>query len=171
MRTLARTAVLGVILLLSSISPAAADLPGDWEPYRTEPFEVAAGTRCPFTLRGDVLKDQEEIRTFATFPDGSPRVQAIRGPLVMRFTNVESGESVVRDLSGLGLLFYEGDGSFTLFLAHGRFAVGLAPTDAGGPAFLVFTGTAHSVRFDADGSRHVNFGFGPVENLCETLAA
>lgn len=136
----------------------------------TEPFEVAAGTRCPFTLRGDVVKDREEIRTFATFPDGSPSVQVIRGPLVMRFTNVESGESVVRDLTGTAALVYEPDGSFTLILVHGHFAAGLGPNDQGGPAFLLFTGTGHAVRFDADGSRTVVYGVGPVEDLCQTLA-
>lgn len=170
MRALVKTGILMVALLMTQAVPARAALPGEWEPYRTEPFEVAAGTRCAFTLRGDVLKDREEIRTFASFPDGSPRVQVIRGPLVMRFTNVESGMSVVRDLSGTGALVYEPDGSFTLILLHGHFAAGLAPTDEGGPAFLYFSGTGHSVRFDADGSRTVHLGVGPVEDLCETLA-
>jgi hypothetical protein len=169
MRSLMRVSLL-LVLLLGPVAPASAQLPGEWEPHETPPFEAAAGTRCPFTLRGDVVEDQEEIRTFASFPDGSPRLQAIRGPLVMRFTNVESGESVVRDLTGLGILIYKRDGSFTLLLANGSFAVGLSPTDEGGPAFLVFSGTGHSVRFDADGSRHVRYGIGPVENLCETLA-
>jgi hypothetical protein len=171
MRSLIRIVVLVAALVLPPAVPALADpLPGRWEPYQTAPFEVPAGTRCPFTLRGDVVRDREEIRTFATFPDGSPRVQVIRGPLVMRFTNVESGESVVRDLTGVGALLFERDGSFTLFLVDGSFAAGLAPTDEGGPAFLVFSGTGHSVRFDADGARTVKYGIGPVENICETLA-
>ena len=170
MRSLVKTGVLVIAVLLAQSAPALAELPGQWEPYRTEPFEVAAGTRCPFTLRGDVLKDKEEIRTFATFPDGSPRVQAIRGPLVMRFTNVESGESVVRDLTGTALIVYEPDGSSTLILVHGHFAAGLGPDDPGGPAFLYFTGVGHSIRFDADGSRSVTYGIGPVEDICETLA-
>jgi hypothetical protein len=169
MRSLVRTAVLVVTLLTVQAAPALAGLPGEWDPYRTEPFEVAAGTRCPFTLGGT---SSRIVRRSApsTFPDGSPRVQVIRGPLVMRFTNVESGESVVRDLTGTAALVYEPDGSFTLILVHGHFAAGLGPNDEGGPAFLLFTGTGHAVRFDADGSRTVVFGVGPVEDLCQTLA-
>jgi hypothetical protein len=63
------------------------------------------------------------------------------------------------------------DRSFTLLLAHGAFAAGLGSADEGGPALLVFRGTGHSVRLDADGSRTVRYGISPVEDLCKTLAA
>jgi hypothetical protein len=47
-----------------------------------------------------VLEDQERIPTLATFPDGSPSRQRVKGPLVVRYINHESGASVVRDLTG-----------------------------------------------------------------------
>jgi hypothetical protein len=111
--------------------------------------------------------------TFATVrkhPDGSPHLQEITGPLVMRFTNTDTGRSVVRNLTGTGLLDNGSDGSLTLYLVGGHMAVGLAATDPGGPAFLVFTGSRHAVVFGADGSRTPIYGHGPVENLCATLA-
>ena len=106
-----------------------------------------------------------------TNPDGSPRLQEVVGQLVIRYTNAETGEFVDRNLTGTALVEFLPDGGFTLTLVGGHIAVGLQPTDHGGPAFLVFTGAGHSVAFAADGTRTVTFSDGPVENLCETLAA
>jgi hypothetical protein len=170
---IARIVLLLVAATLAAVAPAAtasAAPPGPWEPYRTEPFELPAGARCPFGLRGDVLLDRERIRTLTEHPDGSPHLQEIIGPLMMRFTNTDTGRSVVRNLTGTALLDNGSDGSFTLYLVGGHMAVGLAATDPGGPAFLVFTGSRHAVVFGADGSRTPIYGHGPVENLCATLA-
>jgi hypothetical protein len=41
MRSLMRTAVVVVALLTAGAAPALAGLPGEWEPHRTELFEVA----------------------------------------------------------------------------------------------------------------------------------
>jgi hypothetical protein len=112
-----------------------------------------AGTRCPFGLRGEVLRDRELIRTLSTHPDGSPDLEEIIGPLVFRLTNTETGRSVVRNLSGTGLLDHGTDGSFVLYLVGGHFGAGLAPGDPGGPAWLYFTGTGHALAQAADGSR------------------
>jgi hypothetical protein len=156
-----------VLALLAPMTTALADTPGPWTPYHSQGFEAPAGTRCPFGLRGEVLRDHELIRTLSTQPDGSPDVQEIVGPLVFRFTNTATGRSVVRNLTGTGLIDHGTDGSFTLYLVGGHFGAGLAP---GGPAFLYFTGSGHALVVAADGSRTPIFGHGPVENLCTTLA-
>jgi hypothetical protein len=161
-------AALAVVLIAAPASVAAAS---PWSPLETGPFVAPAGTRCEFTLSGEVLSDKERIRTLETNSDGSPRVQEIVGELIIRYTNVETGEFVDRNLTGTALVEYLPDGGFTLSLVGGHMAVGLQPTDEGGPAFLVFTGAGHSVAFAADGTRTVMFGHGPVENLCETLVA
>ena len=170
MRKLFALVLLGTTVGLLAPSPALADQPGPWAPFQAASFTLEAGTRCPFTLQGTVLSDQERIRTLATYPDGSPRIQEVVGQLVTRFTNVETGESVVRNLTGTGIIEYGTDGSFTLTLQGGHFAVGLAPTDPGGPAFLILTGSGFQVTFAPDGSRQLTYGSGTVENLCETLA-
>lgn len=170
MRRAVAAAAFAVALALGTISPALGEKPGPWTPVHTDPFQAPAGTRCPFSMGGEVLRDHERMRTLETYPDGSPKVQQIVGPLVMRFTHLETGESIKRNLTGNGIIEYGTEGSFTLTLRGGHFAAGLAPTDVGGPAFLVFTGSGHSVRFNPDGSRTVTYGHGPVKNICDTLA-
>lgn len=170
MQKLIALILVGTFGVLLSPAAAMADKPGPWAPAPTSSFVLAAGTRCPFTLGGEVLSDKERIRTLETYPDGSPRIQEVVGELTVRFTNLDTGVYVERDLTGTGILEYLPDGSVVLTLKGGHFAVGLAPTDPGGPAFLIFTGTGFSVLFAPDGSRHVTGGNGTVENICDTLA-
>ena len=168
-----RSAVLliGTIAILLLITlPASAVSPKPWSPLTTSNFELAAGLRCDFTLRGEVLSGKEQIRLLETYPDGSPRVYEIVGQLVVRYTNVESGESVIRNLTGTALQIVEPDGSFTLSLVGGHMAVGFGATSAPSLAFLIFSGAGHEVYFAADGTRTATFGDGPVEDICQTLA-
>jgi hypothetical protein len=159
--------------------PAAAAIPtvtagarvGDWMPYRTKPFELAAGTRCTFGLAGAPVRDRERVRTVATFPDGTPRIQEFAGPLVVRYTNTDTGATVRRNLTGRATVTYRPDGSFTETLDHGHLAVGLAPSDPGGPGFFVLTGSGFRLAVAATGRRSISLGTGRVENLCNTLTA
>jgi hypothetical protein len=162
------SATLAGLLLLTI--PAFADAPSPWSPLTTASFELPAGARCDFGLRGDVLEGKERNRTLETYPDGSPRVQEIVGQLVVRYTNVETGESVDRNLTGTALLIIEADGSFTLSLVGGHMAVGFGVTDEPSSGFLIFTGAGHEVFFATDGTRTATFGDGPVEDICWTLA-
>lgn len=168
---LQRIRAAAALVVVLTAAPASAAAASPWSQLVTAPFVAPAGTRCDFTLSGEVLAGKERIRTLETNPDGSPLLQEIVGQLIIRYTNVETGEFVDRNLTGTALVENQADGGFTLTLLGGHMAVGLQPTDEGGPAFLVFTGAGHSVAFAADGTRTVTFGNGPVENLCETLAA
>ena len=170
MRKLMAVVLLGALGVLGTASSAIADKPGPWSDLDTGSFTAAAGTRCSFTLHGEVVSDHEQIRTLESYPDGSPKTQEIVGQLVVRYTNLDTGASVERNLTGMGIVEYGTDGSFVLRLQGGHMAVGLAPGDTDGPGFLIFTGAGHQVLFEADGSRHVTYGSGPVENICETLA-
>jgi hypothetical protein len=163
--------VVGVFAtLLFTTGPALAVSPAPWSPLTTSNFELAAGLRCDFTLRGEVLSGKERIRVLETYPDGSPRVYEIVGQLIVRYTNVETGESVTRNLTGTALQTIEPDGSFTLTLVGGHMAVGFGATDDPSLAFLIFSGAGHEVYFGTDGTRTATFGDGPVEDICETLA-
>ena len=162
--------VVAAVFGLGSVTLALGEKPSPWSPFEAPSFEAPAGTRCQFDLGGEVLSDHERIRTLETYADGSPRVQQVVGQLIVRYTNLDTGESVTRNLTGNGIIEYLPDGSFTLTLQGGHFAAGLAPTDAGGPAFLVFTGSGHSLRIEPDGTRTVTYGSGPVEDICQTLA-
>jgi hypothetical protein len=152
------------------VVPAVASAASPWMPFRAADFDLPAGSRCPFPLSGRVLEDQERIRTLATFPDGSPSRQRVKGPLVVRYINDKSGASVVRDLTGDAFIDTRSDRSFTFTLKNGHLAVGLAAGDPGGPAFLVLSGHGFTVDFAADGRRTVTPGRGSIENICQTLA-
>jgi hypothetical protein len=159
--------LLGLIAALLIAGSATAGSP--WTRLEARSFELPAGSRCPFTLRSDVLADDERIRTLQTDPNGDPRLQEVVGLLLVRYTNVESGQSVERNLTGTALVEFPDDGGFVLTLVGGHMAIGLPPTVEGGPAFLVFTGTGLTLDLNADGSRTITYGNGQVENICDTL--
>ena len=134
------------IALLSAL-PASAVSPAPWSPLTTSSFELPAGARCDFALRGEVLSGKERIRVLETYPDGSPRTYEIVGQLVVRYTNLATDESVVRNLTGTALQTVGTDGSFTLTLVGGHMAVGFGENDDPSLAFLIFRGAGHEVFF------------------------
>lgn len=151
-------------------SPAFASSPSPWQPFREQPFTNAAGTVCPFAVHGDIVKDHELVRTLQTNPDGSPREQEFVGPLIIRFTNLSTGASAVRNLTGTGFFITDPDGTIH---GNGRGHIALGISIASNPperaGEWVLTG-----RFDfvlgADGTRTFHVQGGTQENLCDTLA-
>ena len=137
------------------VAPAGALGASPWQPFRASPFDLPAGSRCAFPLSGRILDDRERIRTTRTNADGTPAQQEVKGRLIVRYMNGATGESVVRDLTGAALFDIRPDGSSRITLLHGHLAVGLAATDAGGPAF--------------PSRRTLTLGRGEVENICTTL--
>ena len=170
MRLCTRLGAIAAVCAGLFVVPAVASAASAWMPFRAADFDLPAGSRCPFPLSGRVLEDRERIRTLATFPDGSPSLQRVKGPLVVRYINQDSGASLVRDLTGDAFIDTHADGSFVFTLKHGHLAVGLGAGDPGGPAFLVLSGRGFTVDFAADGRRTVTPGRGSIEDICQTLA-
>jgi hypothetical protein len=170
MRACVRLGAIAAVCAGLFLVPAVASAASPWMPFRAADFDLAAGSRCPFPLSGRVLEDRERIRTLATFPEGSPSRQRVKGPLVVRYINAVTGASVVRDLTGDAFIDTRSDHSFTFTLRNGHLAVGLGAGDPGGPAFLVLSGHGFTVDFAADGRRTVTPGRGSIENICQTLA-
>jgi hypothetical protein len=166
--TVVRAVVIALCCALAA--PVAAGAASPWQPFRSSPFDLPAGSRCPFPLSGRIVKDRERIRTTLTNPDGTPTQHEVKGLLVVRYINGDTGASVTRNLNGDALFDTRPDGSSRITLVHGHLSVGLAATDPGGPAYLVLAGRGFAVDFGADGSRTITFGRGTVENICETLA-
>src|SRR5690349_5236059 len=112
MRTV-KALVLAAAIVGVSAAPAAASAPGGggWEPTSTPPFVIPAGAVCPFEIKGDIVKDRERMRTPATYPDGSPKVEDFEGVLVIRYTNTSNHKSVVRDATGSIRVYYLEDGT------------------------------------------------------------
>ena len=162
----ATTAALLVIAPASTVRAESA--PVVWQPLRSEPITVQAGLACTFPLHLEPVIDEEEIATIATFPDGTPRLQAVKGDLRTRFTNLDTGASVERDLDGLGVISYETDGSNTWYF-FGPAAVGFRPTDDYPAGFYALDGF-HVIHTEPErANREMRVDAGTEENICNAL--
>jgi len=159
-------------LVLATAVPAAAapeNGGGGWEPTSTPPFVIPAGLVCSFEMKGDIVADHERMRTPATFPDGSPRVQDFEGVLVIRYTNTGNHRTVVRDATGSIRLYSQPDGT-KIWQFHGHNALPVRAANTG------FPGGDYIIRGDfvvidhPDHVREIPVQLGAMENLCKTLA-
>lgn len=157
--------IAGVVVLVPAANAVAAE--PRWTPYRTQPFDSV--NVCPFTVHGDIVEDEEETRVDAAYPDGSPKVQELRGPLVIRFTNTASGRSAVRDVSGYALLRFAPDGSSTWFFDGGA-SIGVHAGNRTTPPGSYILHGRFTLRIAADGTRTIRRVHASAEDLCATLA-
>ncbi|RKT19490.1 hypothetical protein BX285_3948 [Streptomyces sp. 1114.5] len=169
-RPAALAAVLATAVLMSAAPAAQADGDDGWQPYHGQDYDAPAGTLCPFHLHITDLLDQEETKTVARYPDGSPEKVLWRGPLILRYTNVDTGAQVDRDQSGRATEYRLPDGS-TLWDVPRSSHIS-AKVHPGNPYHAVgdyvFSGGAvllvHSDQQVEVLVQH------QVENLCQTLA-
>ena len=143
-----------------------------WIPFESDDVTYAAGEGCDFEVSGEVLHDQEFFRTVAMYPDGSPRTQQFKGPLIMRFTNAETGESVERNAWGNAFERFRPDGSFeSLTIEEGHFIGRIRAGNQPGPGVYYVTGSWSELVRNSDGTSSLFLGpDGTAENLCDTLA-
>ncbi len=140
-----------------------------WQPYRTTPWTDAPGAVCAFGVTTAIVQDQEQFRTLASYPDGDPKLQEFRGPLVVRYTNTSTGQSVVRDLSGYAWFHYRAAGGLDAFVAS-HIGVTVPVGNTGYPAGeWVLTGQS-VVSIDSSGTINVRLLHAATENLCSTLS-
>lgn len=169
-RTTAALILAAGALLPAVPASAVEDNPSPWTPYTSDDFVTDAGEVCSFAVGGEVVSDKERYRTTEWFPDGSPRYQEWTGQLITRFTNLDSGESVERNLTGRGDFEFFSDGSWSLTAVGGHFAGAMGPGSDPEPGWFVVRGSDYTLHSDAEGNRSLTSGHGTVENLCETLA-
>ena len=167
-----RLSTFGAALVMASTPTALAlaDAGGSsgWEPSTTPSFRLAAGESCTFELQADVLYDHEFTRIVATFPDGSPSVVDVQGSLGFEFTNVATGESVRRDVSGTLEATIHEDGSIDFQFGGNGLAVIRTSAPDSEPGVYVISGPVLYLAH-ADGSREFTDQHGTIENICQTL--
>ena len=153
----------------AAATPAAADSSVPWQQYRTAPWTDAPGAVCTFGVTTSIVVDQEQERVLANYPNGDPKLQEFRGPLVVRYTNTSTGQSVVRSLSGYGWFHYGTDGSSEALIAS-HIGVTVPVGNTGYPAGeWVLTGQS-VVSIDSSGTINVRLLHATAENLCRTLS-
>lgn len=140
-----------------------------WQPYRTAPWTDAPGTVCSFGVSTTIVKDQEQERILASYPDGDPKLQEFRGPLVIRYTNAGTGTSVARNLSGYGWFHYGTDGSIDAFIAS-HIGVTVHVGNAGWPAGEWVISGQSVVTVSSSGAINVRLIHASTEDLCQTLS-
>lgn len=171
---LSRMATGAALALVTAFAvPAAASAatasPIPWQPYRTAPWTDAPGAVCSFGVATTIVRDQEEERVLASYPDGSTELQEFRGPLYIRYTNTSTGASVVRNLSGYGWFHYGTDGGIEAFIAS-HIGVTVDVGNSGWPAGEWVISGKSVVTVSAAGAINVSLIHATAENLCQTLS-
>lgn len=166
-------AIVGSVLVMSGVatSVATADQDSRWIPFEQPDVTIPAGM-CDFEVTGEVLHDREFFKTVATYEDGSPRTQLWKGPLVMRFTNTETGVFVDRDVSGRQVKQLRPDGSLeSITVETGHTVGGLAEGSSPGRGIWQVGGRHSSLVRHDDGTSTIFLGpKGTAENLCVPLS-
>ena len=136
-----------------------------------QPFDYPAGEVCAFPSHSTFPVDDLTQKTWVD-DAGNPVFALESGPLVMRTTNLATGETIERDVSGSGVVTYPDANSFVLsgddwvagfhtgdrpvhnrwIVAYGFMSVKVATTPGGGSSRTLL-----ALR-------------GPHEDLCATLA-
>jgi hypothetical protein len=155
----------------ASAATAGAAAAGNaaWQPYRTAPWTDAPGAVCSFGVAATPVNDQEQYRTLASYPDGDPRLQEFRGPLFVQYTNMSTGASVVRDLSGYGWFHYGADGSIDIHVAS-HIGLTVDVGNAGFPAGEWVISGPSEVTVSSSGAIGIRLIDATAENLCQTLS-
>ena len=157
-----------VVFALGAVGTAAAGGSwSNWEPTEQGPISVPAGTVCSFPVTAEPVR--QDLRLRYHYDDaGNPDGYEVVGPLIARVTNTSTGASVVRNLSGQGIVMFAPDGSWDA-IVNGGFLIFFRAGDDPANALLYFTG--HTVLHGSPtGQKTLVSHTGPGENLCDTLA-
>jgi hypothetical protein len=158
---------LAVTAFTAAPSAAASGSWGPWEPTEQGPINAPAGVVCPFPVSA-VPVEQHLLLRYHYDDAGVIDGYEATGSLVGRFTNTDTGQSVVRNLSGPGTVTFGSDGSYDAVVS-GNFAVFFLAGDTPANELLILSG--HTVLHGSPtGEKTLVSSTGQTENLCETLA-
>jgi hypothetical protein len=163
-------------LLASLIAAAAVLSTGQaahaaeaWEPFHSEGWTAPAGKYCDFAIKTEIVLDDERTRVVERYPDGAEKRREYIGPLVVDFSNVDTGKTQRYNLSAQGFLDLRSDGTWERFSGHGPFGFGFRAIDHYPRGYYVLTGD-HAVDLAPDGTRTLAVDAGDEENVCAAIA-
>jgi hypothetical protein len=156
------------LALVGAGPTAAADGSyGPWQSTYQGPITAPAGVVCPFTVTAEPVREDIRVRYHYDSAGNVDGYQAT-GQLIGRITNNETGASVVRNLSGPGMVTFNPDGSYVA-VVQGDFLVFFLGQDDPANQLLLFSGRM-VLQGAASGEKTLVSHSGEVENLCDTLA-
>jgi len=113
-------------------------------------FDIPAGLVCGFELAGTPVANNETTTTYPADANGDVRV-LITGTLKLQLTNVDTGKSIVVNVSGPGTVVLHPDGSASEDLRGNDLVLFFPGATPAGPATYLFTG--HTIlSFDPAGN-------------------
>jgi hypothetical protein len=167
-RYLAAAAVTALAAVALPGTASAAGIP--WQTYRTTPWTDAPGAVCAFGVTTAIVKDQEQYRNLRTYPNGDPKLQEYRGPLIVRYTNTSTGKSAVADLSGYGWFHYLPDGALDIGIPSHFDATVKVGNVGQPPGEWILTGRSE-VTVTASGAIGIRLSRHATErNMCDELS-
>ncbi len=135
-----------------------------------QPGQYAAGEVCPFPARADFPVSRLTLKTWYDRA-GHPVFATEGGPLLMRATNLSTGRSVVRDISGSGVITSPTPTS--MILSGTDWSAGFHTSDRPAHNAWIVARGYMSVELTATAattSRTLLALRGPWEDLCKTLS-
>lgn len=157
--------LIAAVVAAFSVGTAPAE---PWEPFESQGWTAPAGRYCDFPLRLDIVFDDERTRVTERYSDGTEKQRQYIGPLIVEFTNPDSGKTQRYNASAQGFVNFRPDGSWERFSGHGPFGMGFRATDPYPRGYYILTGN-HAVDFAADGTRSMAVDAGQEENVCDAL--
>lgn len=169
-RTLvALTAVAATALMGAAPASAAEPVPGlGWEPAPSAPWDVAAGLRCDFAIHGEQIVDEVVKRVLSTHPDGSPKLVAYKGDLVVRVTNKDTGAAYDADASGTAVVDYRSDGS-QFWSVLGPVLVGVGEDAGNLDRGLYIVDGVYTMDISSSGYKTVIMAHGSTTDICDQI--
>ncbi|MBF6331722.1 hypothetical protein [Nocardia transvalensis] len=176
-RVILSAAAIAAAVCTAGVVPAGAEPTGEWVVTHPEskPFDYRPGDVCAFGVHVEFPVSDLTRRVWHD-PQGRPVHGTETGALVLRATNVDTGKTVERDVSGDGTLLYPTLDPADYVLSGRDWAAGIYATDQPAQArnhwyisrgFMSVRITSH----DGQTSRELLALAGPYEDLCQTLGS
>ncbi|MFD4138361.1 hypothetical protein [Streptomyces sp. NPDC058572] len=167
-RTVVALTALAAAALGAAPASASAGTDAGWEPAPSTPWDVAAGGRCDFPVHGEPIVDEVVQRVLSTHPDGSAKLVAYKGDLVIRVTNTDTGDFYDADASGSALVDHGSDGS-RFWTVLGPVLVGVGEGRGNLPRSLYIIDGAYTMDISPTGYKTVTMAHGSRTDICEQI--
>jgi hypothetical protein len=163
------TAALAAVAATAATAPTASAAPADRVPVNNGEIFLPAAAFCGFDVYINPVEDNE-FATTTTLADGTT-VTSVTGRFVESYTNLATGKTIIRNVSGPTTTTQRPNGTAT-FVGAGDNRLIFGPrgrANTGEPALVTTSGRV-VVTFTGNVATSFSLA-GTQENLCATLAA